>query len=59
MTDEQMKKIIKYLIQIKFPLNTYEAIDLILNEVDSQSRLEILIDELLELGTEEPQVRGL
>ena len=59
MNDEQMKKIIKYLIQIKFPLNTCEAIDLILDEVDSQSRLEALINELLEMGTEEPQIRGL
>lgn len=58
MTNEQMRKIIKYLIQIKF-YNMDKAIDLILNEVDSVSRLENLINELLELGTEQPQVRGL
>ena len=58
MTNEQMRKIIKYLIQIKF-MNMDKAIDLILNEVDSVSRLENLINELLELGTEQPQIRGL
>lgn len=58
MTNEQMRKIIKYLIQIKF-MNMDKAIDLVLNEVDSVSRLENLINELLELGTEQPQIRGL
>lgn len=57
MTNEQMRKIIKYLIQIKF-MNMDKAIDLVLNEVDSTSSLENLINELLELGTEQ-QVRGL
>ena len=57
MTNEQMRKIIKYLIQIKF-MNMDKAIDLVLNEVNSASSLENLINELLELGTEQ-QVRGL
>ena len=58
MTNEQMKQIIKYLIQIKCT-NVYHAIDILLNDIDSSQRLEGLINELLELGTEQPQIRGL
>ena len=58
MTNEQMRKIIKYLVEIKFR-DMDKAIDLILNEVDDVRRLENLINGLLELGTEQPQIRGL
>ena len=49
MTNEQMRKVVKYLLQIKFR-SMDKAIDLILKEVDSASKLENLIESLLELG---------
>lgn len=48
MTNEQMKEIIKYLIKIKF-YSMDKAIDILLNEINSSSGLETLIDGLLKI----------
>ena len=58
MTNEQMRKIIKYLIQIKFT-NMDKALEILLNKIDNAPVLDGLISELLELGTEQPKIRGL
>lgn len=61
MTNEQLRKIINYLIQIKFSFNYTDAIELLINKIDKVQDLESLLSELLDYKEkDEPmKIRGL
>lgn len=61
MTNEQLRKIINYLIQIKFSFNYTDAIEMLINKIDKVQDLESLLSELLDYKEkDEPmKVRGL